>query len=66
MQEHHQQAALNRLKTVRGHLEAMRRLAPGAVEMYRATASRELDLAVGRGAITEEQALPLRRLLEEE
>lgn len=51
--------------TVRNHLEAMRRLAPGAVEMYRATASRELDLAVGRGAISEEQALPLRRLLED-
>ena len=49
--------------TVRNHLEALRRLAPGAVEMYRATASRELDLAVGRGAISEEQALPLRRLL---
>ena len=51
--------------TIRGHLEAMRRLAPGAVEMYRATATREHDLAVGRGAITEEQALPLRRLLED-
>ena len=51
--------------TIRGHLEAMRRLAPGAVEMYRATATRELDLAVGRGAISEEQALPLRRLLDE-
>lgn len=51
--------------TVRNHLEAMRRLAPGAVEMYRATASRELDLAVGRGAITEEQAVPLRRLLQD-
>jgi len=51
--------------TIRGHLEAMRRLAPGAVEMYRATASRELDLAVGRGAIAEEQATPLRRLLED-
>jgi predicted short-subunit dehydrogenase-like oxidoreductase (DUF2520 family) len=50
--------------TVRNHLQAMRRLAPGAVEMYQATASRELDLAVGRGAITEEQAVPLRRLLE--
>ncbi len=51
--------------TVRNHLEAMRRLAPGAVEMYRATAARELDLAIGRGAISEEQALPLRRLLED-
>lgn len=51
--------------TIRNHLEAMRRLAPGAVEMYRATASRELDLAVGRGAISEEQARPLRRLLDD-
>ncbi len=51
--------------TVRGHLEAMRRLAPGALEMYRATASRELDLALGRGAISEAQAAPLRRLLED-
>jgi predicted short-subunit dehydrogenase-like oxidoreductase (DUF2520 family) len=51
--------------TIRNHLEALRRLAPGAVEMYRATASRELDLAVGRGAISEQQALPLRRLLED-
>ena len=50
--------------TIRGHLEAMQRLAPGAVEMYRATAARELDLAVGRGAIDEEQAAPLRRLLD--
>lgn len=50
--------------TVRNHLEAMRRLAPGAVEMYRATAARELDLAVGRGAISEEQARPLRGLLD--
>ncbi|MEX1336464.1 MAG: DUF2520 domain-containing protein [Candidatus Limnocylindrales bacterium] len=51
--------------TIRNHLEAMRRLAPGAVEMYRATAARELDLAVGRGAISEDQARPLRRLLED-
>ena len=51
--------------TVRGHLEALRRLAPDALEMYRATASRELDLALGRGAISEAQAAPLRRLLED-
>jgi predicted short-subunit dehydrogenase-like oxidoreductase (DUF2520 family) len=50
--------------TIRSHLEALRRLAPGAVELYRATASRELDLALGRGAISEEQAAPLRALLE--
>ncbi len=51
--------------TIRGHLEALRRLAPEALEMYRATASRELDLALGRGAISEAQAAPLRRLLED-
>ena len=51
--------------TVRDHLATMSRLAPGALEMYRATAKRELDLAVARGAIDEQQALPLRRLLED-
>ena len=46
--------------TVRNHLAAMSRLAPGALEMYRATARRELQLAVARGAINEDQAAPLR------
>jgi predicted short-subunit dehydrogenase-like oxidoreductase (DUF2520 family) len=49
--------------TVRNHLAAMSRLAPGALEMYRATARRELQLALARGAIDEEQAAPLRALL---
>ena len=51
--------------TIRDHLAAMSRLAPGALEMYRATARRELGLAVGRGAIDEAQAAPLRALLDE-
>ncbi len=51
--------------TVRNHLAAMARLAPGALEMYRATAVRELELAVARGAIDEDQAAPLRDLLED-
>jgi predicted short-subunit dehydrogenase-like oxidoreductase (DUF2520 family) len=50
--------------TIRNHLAAMSRLAPGALEMYRATAARELELALARGAIDEAQAAPLRALLE--
>ena len=51
--------------TVRGHLEALSRLAPGALEMYRATARRELSIAVSRGELDEAQAAPMRRLLED-
>jgi predicted short-subunit dehydrogenase-like oxidoreductase (DUF2520 family) len=51
--------------TIRNHLAAMSRLAPGALEMYRATARRELELAVARGAIDDAQAAPLRALLDE-
>jgi predicted short-subunit dehydrogenase-like oxidoreductase (DUF2520 family) len=51
--------------TVRDHLSALGRLAPGALEMYRATAKRELALAVHRGELDEERAADLRRLLEE-
>jgi predicted short-subunit dehydrogenase-like oxidoreductase (DUF2520 family) len=50
--------------TVRDHLAAMRRLAPGALELYLATARRELALAVARGDLDEGRAAPLRRLLE--
>jgi hypothetical protein len=50
--------------TVRDHLAAMRRLAPGALELYLATARRELALAVARGDLDEERAAPLRHLLE--
>ncbi len=51
--------------TVRDHLAAMSRLAPGALEMYRATAKRELALALARGDLDEARAAPLRRLLED-
>lgn len=51
--------------TVRDHLAALARLAPDALEMYRATAQRELALAVHRGELDEAQAAPLRRLLED-
>jgi predicted short-subunit dehydrogenase-like oxidoreductase (DUF2520 family) len=51
--------------TVRDHLAAMRRLAPDALEMYRAMARRELTLAIARGDLDEDRALPLRRLLDD-
>jgi predicted short-subunit dehydrogenase-like oxidoreductase (DUF2520 family) len=50
--------------TVRDHLAAMSRLSPGALDLYRATARRELALAVGRGELDEARAEPLRHLLE--
>lgn len=49
--------------TVRGHLEAMSRLAPGAVEVYAAAARREIALAESRGALGRERADELRDLL---
>jgi predicted short-subunit dehydrogenase-like oxidoreductase (DUF2520 family) len=51
--------------TVRGHLAALTRLAPGALELYRAVARRELAMAVHRGAIDEPAAAALRRLLDD-
>jgi len=51
--------------TIRDHLATLSRLAPGALEMYRATAKRELALAVHRGELDETRAAPLRRLLED-
>jgi predicted short-subunit dehydrogenase-like oxidoreductase (DUF2520 family) len=50
--------------TVRAHLAALSRLAPGALDIYRAVARRELALAVRRGELDESRAAPLRRLLE--
>ena len=50
--------------TVRGHLGALARLAPGALPVYRELARRELAMAVHRGALAESQAASLRRLLE--
>jgi predicted short-subunit dehydrogenase-like oxidoreductase (DUF2520 family) len=49
--------------TVRGHLEAMRRLAPGARELYSAAARREIVLAEARGALTRQRADELRAIL---
>ncbi len=51
--------------TVRDHLAALSRLSPGALELYRATARRELAIAVARGELDEARAEPLRRLLED-
>ena len=51
--------------TIRGHLATLSRLTPGALELYRATARRELALAVHRGELDEARAAPLRRLLED-
>ena len=50
--------------TVRAHLAAMSRLAPNALELYRAVAHRELAMAVDRGELEPERAAALRRLLE--
>jgi len=52
------------LGTVRGHLEALARLAPGALEVYRALARRELGMAVRRGALSTERAAAMERLLD--
>lgn len=51
--------------TVAMHLEAMRRLAPGAMELYVAVAHREVALAKGRGELPEERARGLLQLLAE-
>jgi len=51
--------------TIREHLAALSRLAPGALELYRAVARRELAIAIGRGELDDERAAPLRRLLED-
>ena len=49
--------------TVRGHLDAMERLAPGARELYVAAARREIDLARRRGELDEVRADVLRTIL---
>jgi len=51
--------------TVRAHLAALGRLAPGALELYRAVARRELAMATRRGALDEAAAEPMRRLLDD-
>jgi predicted short-subunit dehydrogenase-like oxidoreductase (DUF2520 family) len=49
--------------TVEAHLDALRRLAPGVVEMYVAAARREVDIAYERGALSPEQAERVRAAL---
>lgn len=51
------------IATVRGHLEAIDRLAPGARELYRAAARREVALAVRRGELPPDRAAALEALL---
>ena len=46
--------------TIRQHLAALVAHAPGAVDLYRALAEREIAMAVGRGALTPEAAADLR------
>lgn len=49
--------------TVRGHLDALRRLAPGALELYVAAARREVAIARERGSIDGARATELEELL---
>lgn len=49
--------------TLERHLEAMARLAPAALPLYRAAAEREIALAQDRGSLAPEAAESMRRLL---
>ena len=49
--------------TLSRHLDALRRLAPGVLPLYRAAAEREVQLAESRGALAPEAAESMRRLL---
>jgi predicted short-subunit dehydrogenase-like oxidoreductase (DUF2520 family) len=49
--------------TLERHLDAMARLAPGAVPLYRAAAEREIALAESRGSLAPHAAESMRRLL---
>jgi predicted short-subunit dehydrogenase-like oxidoreductase (DUF2520 family) len=51
------------VSTVRGHLDAMARLAPGARELYRAAARREVALAVERGELSADRVRALEAVL---
>lgn len=51
--------------TVRSHLDAIRRLAPGALELYVAAARREIAIAVERGALSDDRAALLRRTVDD-
>ena len=46
--------------TLVAHLTALRAHAPGVVDLYRAAAAREIELALGRGVLTPEDAERLR------
>jgi predicted short-subunit dehydrogenase-like oxidoreductase (DUF2520 family) len=52
------------VETVRMHLATLRRLAPGAVELYRAVAEREIAIATAKGSLGGVAASRLRGLLE--
>jgi predicted short-subunit dehydrogenase-like oxidoreductase (DUF2520 family) len=49
--------------TLDAHLAALRRHAPGVLDLYRAAAEREIQLAQGRGVLTPEAAAGLRSSL---
>jgi predicted short-subunit dehydrogenase-like oxidoreductase (DUF2520 family) len=49
--------------TIEAHLEALRRLAPGTVELYLALAERELRIAEQRGALSTDAAARVRGAL---
>ena len=49
--------------TLERHLDALARLAPDALPLYRAAAEREIALAEGRGSLAPEAAESMRRLL---
>jgi hypothetical protein len=51
--------------TVERHLVALGAHAPGALAMYRALAEREIEIALGRRALTPEAAAELRSTLAE-
>ena len=51
--------------TIRAHLSALERMAPGALELYLAVARRELAIAVARGELSVGAAGPMERLLDE-
>jgi predicted short-subunit dehydrogenase-like oxidoreductase (DUF2520 family) len=51
------------LGTVRAHLDALRRDAPGVLELYVAAGRREIELAEGRGSLAPEAAATMRELL---
>jgi predicted short-subunit dehydrogenase-like oxidoreductase (DUF2520 family) len=50
--------------TVRAHLATLSRLAPGALELYRAVARRELSIAVDRGDLDRAASDGMRRLID--